>query len=372
MSANVQDEINSVIEKFIASIEWRLDRVEREKGVKFIVEDVEDYLHKYMLSLIFSCFYKKVDLIDFYAEKDCWHITVEQAFRFMINRLTLLPMVFPILNPIMKVILKIHHPLGELQTRLLSFIKEQAELYKRASLESKKNGSELDEAKFIMKDGTVFKGNMMDYFIGKYMDKSVTEREFHHSSFFLFLAADKTASDALSRLVYLLASNQDVQDKLRKSILIDGTESTYLLWVINESLRLFPPVHMGCSRNLSRPVETKFGSIPKDTFVQTPVWTIHRWPEYWGDDVEEFKPERWAKSDSFHPLQFIPFGAGRKGCPGKEFALREMRMLMVKLLQRYKFERSDKTVDNLEFQAPFHIVTVFDDPTWVKISRLGS
>lgn len=80
--------------------------------------------------------------------------------------------------------------------------------------------------------------------------------------------------------------------------------------------------------------------------------------------------ERFANMDKFHPLQYIPFGAGRRACPGKEFAMRSLRMLMVELLQRFKFERSDKTTDALEFQAPFHLTTMFDVPTWIKISRI--
>lgn len=369
MSPNVQGEIESVIDKLIASIEWRLERAKREKDEDFIVEDVDEYFHRYSLALTFTCLYKKNNLVDFNAETDYWHTIVEQGTKLMRSNLAILPLVFPILNPISKAILS-YHPLGKMQTRLLSFIKEQAELYKKASLESKKSGGALDEAEFTMKDGTIFKGNMLDYFIGKYLDKSISEREFYHSSSFLFMAADKTSLDVLARLAYFLACNQEAQDKLRDSIRSEGIESVYLMWVINETLRLFPPVHMSCSRTLCHPIETELGTIPENTYIVPNVWTIHRWPEYWGEDADDFRPERWANSDEFHPLQFIPFGAGRKACPGKEFALQEMRMLMVKLLTRYKFERSDKTTDELEFQAPFHITTVFDVPTWIKISRL--
>lgn len=151
-----------------------------------------------------------------------------------------------------------------------------------------------------MKDGTKFKGNIVDYFVGKYMDKTVFKVEFYHSSFFLFIAAFKTSSDGLSKLLYLLASHQDVQDKLRESILVDGIDSTYLIWVINEALRLIPPSHIGCTRALSRDSETKFGKVPKDTVLSAHAWTIHRWPDYWEQDANEFKPERWSKSGTFH------------------------------------------------------------------------
>lgn len=371
MSQNVQDEINSVINKFVDSIEWRLEKAKREEGQDFIVEDADEYLQKYALALVFTCIYKKDNVIDFYAEKDYWQQTIDKGTKMCLSKMTLIPQVFPVLNPIMRLMVRLFHPLGKLIYTVLDFVREELELYKQASLELKRK-SNLDEARFTLRDGTLFRGNMIDYFIGKFMAKSISTIEFFHSSLFLFMAANRTSSDALSRLIHLLACNQEVQDKLRDSVLKDGIESIYLTWVIKELLRLFPPVHAGCSRTIIHDMETKFGTVPKDTFIMSHIWTIHRWPEYWGDDANEFKPERWANSDTFHPMQYIPFGAGRKICPGKEFALREMRMLMVKLLPRYKFEKAETTTDSLGLSAPFHIITIFDDPTWIKISRLGS
>lgn len=369
MSPNVLADIDSVINKFVDSIESRLNKALKERSSNWIVEDVDRYLQRYALALVFTCFYKQDGAIDFHSETDEWQTITDEATSLMVNPFTLIPQLFPPVITAMRVILKIYHPLGKLQSKVREFVRQQLELYKRAKLESKTKDN-FHEANFRLKDGTIFRSNMVDHFIGNYIDKKITEREFYHSSFLLFMAASKTSSDALSRLIYLLACNQDAQDKLRESIRSEKVESVYLKWVINETLRLFPPAHIGCTRTLTQDIRSKFGVIPKDTLLSTNAWTIHRWPEYWGQDANEFKPDRWSEANKFHPLQFIPFGAGRRRCPGKEFAFREMQMLVVKLLLLYKFERSDKTTDELEFRAPFNIQTVFEVPTWVKIIRL--
>lgn len=379
MSENAQDEINLVIDKFVDFIKLRLDKAKKEKGVDFIIEDLDNQFHRYTLALVLSCFYKRKDILNFNSGTlNHWQTVTERACKLLCSRLTIIPIIFPIVNPVLKLIAKINHPLDKIQMLILSLVKEQTDLYKRAILESRnkekveeKDGI-LDEAKFTFTDGTVFKGNMVDHFIGEFLDKKVTEREFLHTSFQLFMASDSEIMDTLSKLVYLLANNQDVQDKLRESIMVDGTESTYLSWAVNEALRLFPPSQIGCSRMLAHDINSKFGTIPEDTLIITPLWTIHRWPEYWGNDVNDFKPERWAQSDTFHPMQFMPFGAGRKGCPGKQFALISIKMFMAKLLTRFKFERCEKTLDQPEFLAPFCLITVSKQPNWIKVSSFES
>lgn len=375
MSPNVQHEINEVINKFVDSIEWRLNKEGQKASSKSTVVDAEELFHRYALALVFTCFYKQTKVIDFYSEKDKWQSAMAITAKQLNTNVIRLTVLFPILNYLVKLLLKINHPLGEFPSKINGFIKQQTKLYMKAKVEYQKavlrnKGEKLDEDNFRLKDGTEFRRNMIDSFIEKYADGTLTEREYIHNSFFIFNAANKTSGDALSRLIYLLASNQHIQEKLRHSILKEGAESTYLLWTINEAMRLFPPAPIGCSRLISKDVKFEFGVIPKGAFLYTSTWTIHRSTEYWGDDAEEFKPERWAQSENFHPMQFIPFGAGRRTCPGREFAIREMQMLLNVLLRRYKFDRTEKTTDSLEFQTPFFVFTLYEEPTWIKISRL--
>lgn len=375
MSPNVLDEIQRVINRFNDSIDWRLQRSAKESGPNFIVEDMDDLCHRFSLDSIFTSFYKQESTIDYFAIKDHWQVSTNQIYMQVINKFAQICIMIPMFSYLMRILVNFHPPIAKTRATLKKFVEQQTELYLEAKkqMEAKKRTDPtliINEDNFIMTDGTNFKQNLVDHITKSFLKGAMTKGEYINSSIFLFLAANKPAADALSRLIYLLASNQEIQDKLRKSISLEGIDSGYLMWVINEALRLFPPVLLGCARHLSRDVNMELGIIPKGTFILPNTWAIHRSPEYWGTDANEFRPERWAHSDSFHPLQFIPFGGGRRGCPGKDLALLEMRMLLLKLIQLYRFERSEKTDNSMEYMSPFLVAIILGQPNWIKISRL--
>eukprot|EP01098_Paradermamoeba_levis_P012511 TRINITY_DN5494_c0_g1_i1.p1 TRINITY_DN5494_c0_g1~~TRINITY_DN5494_c0_g1_i1.p1 ORF type:complete len:109 (-),score=24.32 TRINITY_DN5494_c0_g1_i1:57-383(-) len=79
--------------------------------------------------------------------------------------------------------------------------------------------------------------------------------------------------------------------------------------------------------------------------------------KFWGEDVEEYKPERWSSNSSStqmeedgvepkgkdsrrHPFQFIPFGGGSRTCIGNNFSLIEQRIVLMMLLKRFRFRLS--------------------------------
>lgn len=110
--------------------------------------------------------------------------------------------------------------------------------------------------------------------------------------------------------------------------------------------------------------------MPKGTVVFTPAHMIHRLPEYWGDDADQFKPERWQHADKFHPAQFIPFGGGIRGCPGKELALLVIRKIALSMLARYKLERCPRTSDSPLFETPLYLFRILETPNYVRIRTL--
>lgn len=373
-------EITEVIDEFIQAIEWRLDKEEKKSGQKFIIEDVEDLAHRYSLSLVYKCFYKQSKVIDFKLDKD----PVEQFLQYSYGTFASFYMqfttMFPILRPIMRYLAHNYHPTGHYISKLAEYIKQQTNLYfeaKKEFAEAEAKGdnfakdnkfTSLDEFRF--KDGSIFKKNMVDYIIEKYSEGAITEREYIHSTMFLYFAADRTSSDAISKIIYCLAENQDVQEKVRNSILVEGMESEYLSWVLFEAMRLHTPALIGCSRTISKDIDSKAGIIPAGAFILTPAYTIHRLKEYWGEDAEEFKPERWSDAKKFHPAQYLTFGAGKRSCPGREFALHEMKLFFEAFLNRYKLELTDREYHNEEFMSPFFVFAVPDFPCWIKISRL--
>ncbi|GIY94318.1 cytochrome P450 18a1 [Caerostris extrusa] len=78
--------------------------------------------------------------------------------------------------------------------------------------------------------------------------------------------------------------------------------------------------------------------IPKDTYILANLWSIHHNPEYWGDDADEFKPERFLKNDGKEVIKseyFIPFSIGKRSCPGEFYARTEVFLYFTSLLQKF-------------------------------------
>ena len=77
-------------------------------------------------------------------------------------------------------------------------------------------------------------------------------------------------------------------------------------------------------------------SVPKSTHVFVNVWKLHRDPRIW-DDSDNFFPERFltkhANIDvSSQHFEFVPFGSGRRSCPGYTFGLQVSHSTLARLL----------------------------------------
>lgn len=373
MQPNVQSEIHAVIGRFINSLEMRLDQAKLERSEKSIKLDVDEMFFRYTNALVFSCFYKQTNLIDFHGESDPFSHMIDHCARTSVNWIAVFGAMFPHILPVIRWLMMRFHPLGTMHNRIESFIKRQTLLNLKARMQHAENGAipSADTNDIILEDGTKFRRNLIDYVIDRFHEGKMTKSEYLNNSGFLFLAASKTSADAISKLLYHLALKQDEQEKLRASVQAEGVDSEYLHWSIYESLRLFPPAPI-VFRKLSYDVPTSDGIvIPEGTIVFMPETIIHRLEEYWGQDAEEFKPERWRESSSFHPTQFMAFGAGKRKCFGGEFAVREIKMLMTELLRRYKFKLAPDTNSDTIMQYDSYTIFITSDyPVDLIISRL--
>ena len=80
--------------------------------------------------------------------------------------------------------------------------------------------------------------------------------------------------------------------------------------------------------------------------IQVDTWTLHHNPRVWGDDVEDFKPERWENSASEHLEHngsYIPFGSGPRQCIGMRLAQMEQKILLAQILKEYSFRTTRNT-----------------------------
>ncbi|KAK4257014.1 hypothetical protein QN277_006661 [Acacia crassicarpa] len=97
----------------------------------------------------------------------------------------------------------------------------------------------------------------------------------------------------------------------------------YLNAVLKETLRLHPPIPLLVPRESMQDIKLLGHHIGAKTRVIVNAWAIGRDPTYW-DNPQEFEPERFLNSSidyKGHDFQLIPFGAGRRGCPGTQLAM---------------------------------------------------
>ncbi|CAL5327334.1 unnamed protein product [Camellia sinensis] len=120
----------------------------------------------------------------------------------------------------------------------------------------------------------------------------------------------------------------------------DLDKMDYLKAVIKETLRLHPPVPMPIPREASQEVDVMGYHIAAKTIVIINAWAIGRDPESW-ERPEEFWPERFFNSAvdfRGHDFELIPFGAGRRGCPGISFAMATNEIVLANLMHKFDWE----------------------------------
>uniref|UniRef100_A0A8C4LH20 Cytochrome P450 3A n=1 Tax=Equus asinus asinus TaxID=83772 RepID=A0A8C4LH20_EQUAS len=108
-------------------------------------------------------------------------------------------------------------------------------------------------------------------------------------------------------------------------------------------IRLFP-IAVRLERVCKKDVEINGVFIPKGTVVMVPTFALHKHPEFW-PEPEEFRPERFSKEnkDSINPYIYLPFGAGPRNCIGMRFALMNMKLALVRMLQNFSFKPCKET-----------------------------
>lgn len=148
-----------------------------------------------------------------------------------------------------------------------------------------------------------------------------------------------------------LLHNPEIMQKARKEVTqvigksnevkeSDISRLPYIQAIVKETLRLHPPVPLLLPYIAGNDVEVNGYTIHKGNQVLINAWSISRNPEFW-DDPLSFQPGRFLESNvdfKGRDFEYLPFGAGRRICPGVSLANRMITLMLVALLHSFDWE----------------------------------
>ncbi|KAJ6722790.1 CYTOCHROME P450 [Salix koriyanagi] len=200
------------------------------------------------------------------------------------------------------------------------------------------------------------------------------------------IAGKDTTAAALSWFIYMLCKHPAIQNKIVQEVreatgvkeITDFAEfaagineealekMNYLHAAISETLRLYPSVPVDTKICFSDDTLPDGFNVRKGDMVAYQPYAMGRMKFVWGDDAEEYKPERWLNKDGVFqpesPFKFTAFQAGPRICLGKEFAYRQMKIFAAVLLGSFIFKLADekkpvnyRTMINLHVDGGLHV-----------------
>ena len=176
--------------------------------------------------------------------------------------------------------------------------------------------------------------------------EGMDERQMRDEVVTLMLAGHETSANALAWTLYLLGMHPDVEAQLTESLTaaLNGAPATaedlpripYLKQVVQESMRIYPPV-WGYARRSEEQEEFDGHVLPAKAYVGVIPYALHRHPDFW-PDPERFDPDRFQpnRGEGRHPYSYLPFAAGPRTCIGAGMAMLEIQLVLAQILQRFK------------------------------------
>jgi len=187
----------------------------------------------------------------------------------------------------------------------------------------------------------------------------------------LFAAGHETTSNALTFACELLARNTEAQIKILEEVKNVKAESSdimhwiknanYTKLVIQETMRLFPPAYF-IDRINKEADEFNGFDLPKGTNLLFSVYEIHRHPDFWKNS-EEFIPERFLEESVKFSKNYYPFGAGQRMCIGNNFAMYEMILAVLTVVERFEIieKKTPILIKPLITLKPFEAILEFKE-----------
>ena len=162
----------------------------------------------------------------------------------------------------------------------------------------------------------------------------------------IFLAGHETTALTLGWAFYLLSQHPEAERRLHEEVdrvlgdrpirFEDVPQLTYARAVIDETLRLYPPVHI-FSREAINDDEIAGQRVPAGSYITIASWLLHRHEKFW-EEPKAFRPERFLPPEiqKVQHFAYIPFGAGSRVCMGKHLGLLEATLLFAQVAQTFR------------------------------------
>ncbi|MBP6440689.1 MAG: cytochrome P450 [Caldilineaceae bacterium] len=176
--------------------------------------------------------------------------------------------------------------------------------------------------------------------------RGMDDRQLRDEVITIFVAGHETTARLLTWVFYLLDQHPAVAARLRAELatvlggrtptMADLPHLTYTRQVIDETLRLYPPVWI-TNRQALTADDVMGYRIPAGALVSISPYAAHRHPAFW-TDPERFDPERFSPEQAAgrHRFAYLPFGGGPRQCIGNTFALTEAVLILATMAQRYQ------------------------------------
>lgn len=173
----------------------------------------------------------------------------------------------------------------------------------------------------------------------------------------MLLGGTETSATTLEWAMSALLNHPEILNKAREEIdtnigldrLVEESDISnlpYLQNIINETFRLHPAFALLAPHFSSKDCTIGGYNVPQGTILLVNAWAIHRDSKLWNDPTQ-FKPERFEKEGETDKL--IPFGLGRRACPGASLGQRTVGLTLALFIQCFEWKRiSEKEIDMTE------------------------
>ncbi|KAJ9539350.1 hypothetical protein OSB04_032083 [Centaurea solstitialis] len=208
-------------------------------------------------------------------------------------------------------------------------------------ISSRKNDILESLLKVILKDeyGSFNRNDMKHWFLDLFVagtDTTATTLEWTMAE--LIRNPEKMKMARLEVTKHMQGNNRNIKES-------DITQLPYLQAVIKETLRLHPPAPLLVPHEAIHNVDVQGFIVPKNAQILCNIWAMGRDPNVWSNP-EMFMPERFLEVGidyKGHDFKFIPFGTGRRICPGMSFAHRMLHIIIGSLIQKFDWKLDGNT-----------------------------